>query len=78
MPRIPISQLERPNFDARLEECVCISDEGVHTVVRRTDFVVTSNKDDVRPHLSCCMPASAVDMPPQNKMKVRAKNMAET
>jgi hypothetical protein len=41
MPKIPISEIEWPNFDARLVECFCISDEDIHTVVRPTDFVVT-------------------------------------
>ena len=46
MPNIPISQIEWPNFGARLVECFCISDEDIHTVVWPTDFVVTFREDE--------------------------------
>jgi hypothetical protein len=87
MPRIPISQLERPNFDARLVEWVCISGEGLHTVGRRTDFVVTFNKDEAnnfiwKPRLACRSCASQYGryawLLLQNKTKVCATNIAAT
>ena len=64
MPNIPISQIEWPNFGARLVECFCISDEDIHTVVWPTDFVVTFREDEAnnvmwKPHLTC-MPANPV------------------